>query len=175
MSKSMEETSSDRSLITGQRSRDEAFSDGSRITDHSQRWFAQTARVLASLWMGSLWTVCGLVAPTLFAVLDDRRLAGDLAGEFFTLATWLGAGFGVALILTLARTADASRRLGFWIAVTALAPVVSEAGLRPFMSVARAAGNMAAFGILHTVSAVLFLIACVGALFVVLKLSRPAG
>jgi hypothetical protein len=133
------------------------------------------ARVIAALWMGSLWTVCGLVAPTLFAVLDDRRLAGDLAGEFFTLATWLGLGLAVLLFLALVRIGNATRSLQVWIAVTALAPAASEAILRPFMSAARSAGNMTAFGALHAVSAALFLVACVGALLVVLQLNRRAG
>lgn len=146
----------------------EVVSRASRIAHHG-------SRVVAALWMGSLWTVCGLVAPTLFAVLNDRRLAGDLAGEFFTLATWLGVGFGALLVFLLMRAGTGLRATRTWIAVTALAPVASEAGLRPFMGAARAAGNMTVFGILHAVSAALFLVACAGALVVVLKLSRPAG
>lgn len=146
----------------------ESPSSRSRITDHA-------SRVIAALWMGSLWTVCGLVAPTLFAVLDDRRLAGDLAGEFFTLATWLGLGLGLLLFLALVRIGNATRSLRIWIVVTAVAPIASETVLRPFMSAARAAGNMAAFGTLHAMSAALFLVAGVGALLIVLQLNRPAG
>ena len=42
------------------------------------------------------------------------------------------------------------------------------------MDAARAANDMARFGMLHGVSAVLFLAACLGALALVLELNRPA-
>lgn len=131
--------------------------------------------LIAALWMGSLWTVCGVVAPGLFSVLDDRRLAGELAGEFFRIETWIGVGLGALLLLLLARTGRGSRAIYSWSAVTALTPLASELVLRPFMSAARAAGNMTQFGLLHAGSAALFVVACAGALLLVLKLSRPAG
>ncbi len=131
--------------------------------------------LIAALWMGSLWTVCGVVAPGLFAALEDRRLAGDLAGEFFRIETWIGIGLGALLVLMLSRSGRGSRTVYTWIAITALAPLVSELILGPFMGTARAAGNMTRFGLLHAGSAALFLVACAGALLLVLKLSRPAG
>ncbi len=131
--------------------------------------------ILAALWMGVLWTICGVVATGLFAVLDDRRLAGTLAGEFFHIATWLGIGFGVLLWLLLAANRTVSRKLVILIAVTALPPLANELGLLPIMSAARDAGNMALFGMLHIGSVALFVLACVGALMLVLRLTRPAA
>ncbi|HEX7634207.1 MAG TPA: DUF4149 domain-containing protein, partial [Noviherbaspirillum sp.] len=52
--------------------------------------FSARARLLiATLWVGSLWTVGYLVAPTLFATLSDRALAGMIAGSIFRLEAWL--------------------------------------------------------------------------------------
>ena len=35
-----------------------------------------TERIMLTLWVGSLWAVGLMVAPTLFTQLDDRALAG---------------------------------------------------------------------------------------------------
>lgn len=134
------------------------------------------ASILVAFWAGSLWTVCGVVAPTLFATLDDRRVAGDLAGRFFRVETWLGVVLAVVLIgLLLARKASKARRNDLaLIAGTAAAPLISELALRPGMDAARSAGDMARFGMLHGASTVLFAIACIGAFALVWRFSRPA-
>ncbi len=131
--------------------------------------------LVAIFWMGSLWTICGVVAPALFATLDDRRLAGDIAGELFHIQTWIGVALGGMLSVLVTLIGAGQRKTGFWIGITALPPLLNELGLLPLMSAARAAGNMALFGMLHLGSVVLFGIACVGALILVLRLTRPAG
>ena len=136
---------------------------------------ARAISVFAALWLGMLWTICGVVATSLFAILDDRRLAGTIAGEFFHIATWLGVASGALLWLLLAVRRSASRTLVTWIAVTALPPLANELALLPFMGTAREAGNMALFGMLHLGSVALFAVACLGALMLVLRLTRPAG
>ena len=133
---------------------------------------ARVATILIAFWAGSLWTICGIVAPSLFAVLDDRRIAGQLAGRFFLIETWIGAAVGALLIgfhLT-GRLALPGRR---WIAVAAVAPLASHFILGPMMDRARAAGDMARFGVLHGIAGGCFLVACVAMLIVVWKL-RPA-
>ena len=55
--------------------------------------------VALTLWVGSLWTVGGLVAPLLFAQLADRNLAGNIAGILFTGQTWLGVACAAYLLL----------------------------------------------------------------------------
>ena len=133
--------------------------------------------ILVSLWTGSLWTVCGIVAPMLFAKLGDRQMAGRMAAELFHVETWLGLVIAVVLIaLLLARRALVPGAATFWlIAVTAGAPLVSELVLGPMMDSARAAGDMARFGMLHGVAAALFFAACLGGLGLVWRVSRPAG
>jgi hypothetical protein len=131
---------------------------------------------LVTLWAGSLWTVCGIVAPQLFATLPDRRLAGQMAARLFHIETWLGVVVAIALIAIFAsRKVFASSKAILWlILLTAAAPLASELILSPMMEAAREAGDMARFGMLHGVSAVLFLIACVSALALVVTINRPA-
>lgn len=126
-------------------------------------------------WMGSLWTICAVVATGLFAFLEDRHLAGTIAGQFFHIATWLGLGFAVVLGGLLAAAGSLSRTLGLWIVLGGAPPLANELGLLPFMESARQAGNMALFGSLHLVSVVLFAIAGIATLVLVLRLTRPAA
>jgi hypothetical protein len=126
---------------------------------------------LVTLWAGSLWTVCGIVAPQLFATLPERRLAGQMAARLFHIEAWLGVVVAIALIAIFAarRVFVASKTILWLIVLTAAAPLASELILGPMMDAAREANDMARFGMLHGLSAVLFLIACVSALALVWK------
>lgn len=131
---------------------------------------------LITLWAGSLWTVCVIVAPTLFATLPERRLAGQVAARLFHIETWLGVTAAILLIAVLAaRKAFAAGKSTLWlILLTAGAPLASELILGPMMDAARATNDMSRFGLLHGVSAVLFFTACLSALALLWKLNRPA-
>jgi hypothetical protein len=130
---------------------------------------------VAMFWMGSLWTICAVVATGLFAFLDDRHLAGTIAGQFFHIATWLGLAFAVLLAVLLAIAGHLTRSHTGWIALAAVPPLANEIGLLPVMASARVAGNMALFGSLHLVSVVLFAIAGIATLVLVWRLTRPAA
>lgn len=132
-------------------------------------------QVVLAAWAGSLWTVCGVVAPSLFAVLPERSLAGQVAGHFFTVESWLGLALGAVALALLARgAANEARRFDYGVLIaTMLAPMISELIVRPTMEAARAAGDMQRFGLLHGVSALLFGVACLGALTLVWRLSVP--
>lgn len=132
--------------------------------------------ILLTFWAGSLWTICGVVAPSLFAALDDRHTAGQLAARFFHIEAWVGLGIGTLLLVFGAIRAGnlSTRHARILIAVTAAMPLISQFALGPVMDSARAAGDMARFGILHGVAGGLFLIACVSALLLVWRFNRPA-
>ena len=136
---------------------------------------ARLVTLVAMFWMGSLWTICGVVATGLFAFLDDRHLAGVIAGEFFHIATWLGVALAVLLAVLLGVVGQLQRPLVVWIALAAAPPLANEIGLLPIMEAARQAGNMALFGSLHGVSVVLFAIAGIATLVLVWRLTRPAA
>jgi hypothetical protein len=56
-------------------------------------------RIQLPLWAGSLWVVGFVVAPVLFAELDDRALAGSTAGTLFTLTSYMGLACGALLLV----------------------------------------------------------------------------
>lgn len=56
-------------------------------------------RILLTLWVGGIWVTGYIVAPSLFQQLDDRQLAGQLAGEIFHIMGWLGLVCGIVLII----------------------------------------------------------------------------
>jgi uncharacterized membrane protein len=57
------------------------------------------ASALLVLWVGGLWAIGYIAAPTLFAQLSDRQLAGNLAGELFKWIAWVGIIAGTYLLL----------------------------------------------------------------------------
>ena len=56
-------------------------------------------RLLLSLWVGIMVGVGYIATPVLFKVLDDRKMAGGLAGEMFHVVTIIGLIFGGILFL----------------------------------------------------------------------------
>jgi hypothetical protein len=55
--------------------------------------------IVLVFWVGGLWATGYLVAPSLFSELDDRKLAGTLAGNIFTLMGWAGLAATVILLV----------------------------------------------------------------------------
>jgi hypothetical protein len=122
-------------------------------------------------------TVCAIAAPVAFAVLEDRHAAGRVAAALFEVETWLGAACALLLFVTAFVRKSLAARLGppWLIAATAAAPLLSELVLSPMMASARAANDMGRFGMLHGISAALFVAAALGALVLVLRFNRQAG
>lgn len=133
---------------------------------------ARARLLIATLWAGSLWTVGYLVAPTLFATLSDRVLAGTIAGRLFRIEAWLSVVCALALILLARLTQPGedvrARRQLLVLAIGMLAcTLVGFFGVQPFMANLREAAGpggvmdsdaKATFAILHGVSSVLYLI-----------------
>ncbi len=53
--------------------------------------------MLVTLWVGGLWAIGYLAAPTLFAAIPDRMLAGAVAGRLFSGMAWTGIACGTLL------------------------------------------------------------------------------
>lgn len=124
-------------------------------------------RVLLTLWVGGMWAIGFIAAPTLFSALDDRRLAGDLAGQLFTIMSYLGLVCGGLLLVgALARSGTRWVRDGrVWTLIVMLVIIViGEFVLQPMMSELKATGlaegspEAARFGQLHGTASTLFLI-----------------
>lgn len=126
-------------------------------------------RLLLTLWAGAIWTVGYIVAPTLFAVLDDRQLAGMLAGELFTIVSYLGLFCGVLLLIgQLVRGGWKGWRVYVLAAMLALIGA-GQFILQPRMAALKSQGAAGAeqFAALHGVSSTLFLIVSILALALV--------
>jgi hypothetical protein len=88
------------------------------------------------LWVGGLWAVGYLAAPTLFYNLDDRMLAGMLAGKMFGYIAWVGLACGSWLLLfRLSHLGGAALKQGFfWIVlVMLLLSLAQQFGIQPVL------------------------------------------
>jgi hypothetical protein len=63
------------------------------------KWTDKLALIAITLWVGALWAVGGVAAPTLFYHLADKQLAGSLAGTMFELVAYIGIGCGLYLLI----------------------------------------------------------------------------
>lgn len=134
---------------------------------------AARARLLvATFWVGSLWTIGYVVAPILFATLADSTLAGTIAGRLFRIEAWIGIVSAVVLLI-LVRFAPQKLdrktcRRQFWLVSGMLVCIlIGYFSLQPFMSALReaavASGGMtggikAQFGFLHGISSAFYLV-----------------
>lgn len=75
-----------------------------------------------TLWVGALLAIGYLAAPTLFAQLADRTLAGSLAGEMFKWVAWLGIVCAAYLLLFLMarRGFGVLKSVVFWLVLAML-------------------------------------------------------
>jgi hypothetical protein len=93
--------------------------------------------IALTLWIGGLWAIGYIVAPTLFYSLPDRVLAGVLAGKLFTLIAYVGIGCATYLLLfRLVRFGGTCFRHGiFWIVlVMLLLTIAGEFGVQPILA-----------------------------------------
>lgn len=144
---------------------------------------ARVRLLVAVAWAGSLWTVGYLVAPTLFATLSDRALAGTLAGAMFHAEAMLSLGCALALLVLLKFatpdwTPARRRTMLALVAAMALCTVASHFGLQPMMAELRAAAGpggvmesaaRSRFGMLHGISSVIYLVQSFLAGWLILK------
>jgi len=90
-----------------------------------------------TLWVGALFAIGYLAAPTLFAQLADRALAGSLAGEMFRWVAWLGlACAGYLLLFLMARRGFGVLRSSvFWLVLVMLVlTVAGYFGIAPILA-----------------------------------------
>ncbi len=89
-------------------------------------------------WIGGLWCIGYVVAPTLFSLLSDNRaLAGAIAGRLFALIGWIGLACASYLLpyLVLRLRSVALRRWYFWLLVLlTLLTAVSLFGIQPLLA-----------------------------------------
>ncbi len=131
-------------------------------------------RILETLWVGGLWAIGYMVAPALFATLEDRALAGTLAGVMFNIIAWVGLVCG-GLLLVFDQLRRPHKRINLrslllagMLALVALGQFV----LAPKVAAMRVEGLVGseAFATLHGVASVFYLL--VSVLGLVLLITR---
>lgn len=141
---------------------------------------AALERVLLALWVGGLWAIGFLAAPTLFAVVAERSQAGSIAGALFGRMAVLGLIIGVLLLaLWVWREGRVPwRGWRFWAVVAMLTiTIVGAYGLQPAIQALRDAGAVGTPGFrrLHGAASLLFLISSLIGLTLVAAGPRDAG
>jgi hypothetical protein len=120
-------------------------------------------RVLLTLWVGGLWAVGYIAAPVLFAMLNDRQLAGSLAGQMFHIISYIGLFCGALLLASLLKRIGLQWRV--WIIIAMLLLVATgEFVLQPMMESLKLQGLVEGsaqrqqFGMLHGIASLMYLI-----------------
>ena len=136
-----------------------------------------------AIWIGCMIGVGYIAAPVLFATLDDRQLAGMLAGKMFHVVTIIGLISG-GLLLAL-RYRDVSVELfKIWRGWLLLLMLVCVAGsmfvLQPMIVEVKALGLIEGsdaakkFGMLHGVSSLVYMVTVVcGCVLLFMGLRSP--
>jgi len=140
--------------------------------------------IALTVWIGGMWAIGYVVAPTLFATLGDRQLAGLLAGKLFSLMGWIGLGCGAyLLVFLLARLGGgALKRIAFWLALAIVAlTAASQFGIQPLMAQLKAEAwprevmetvLRDRFATWHGISSILYLVQSVLGLWLVVAAGR---
>ena len=141
-------------------------------------------RILLIVWVGGMWTVGFLVAPTLFTMLDSRVTAGNIAGKLFSTTAYIGLICGV-LLLGLAWKTHGQQLRRHWqpwvVAAMLILTAIGQFVITPLMREARSTGLSDPavsdrFQLLHGFSTALFVIAgLLGLVIAWFGVIRPVG
>ena len=125
--------------------------------------FQISEKILLTIWVGGMWAIGYIVAPVLFQMLD-KPVAGDVAGQLFTIISYIGLFSSVALIINIVVNQGFNSK--HWQLLTLIAMfviiIIGQFVLQPMMSELKSVGltdtNRPEFGRLHGMASVLFLI-----------------
>lgn len=146
-------------------------------------WIPRLEQLLLTIWVGSLLAIGYLAVPVLFHSLEDKILAGQLAGQMFHIVNLIGITSGFVLLL-LAYMQDSQgfirQRRTWHIIAMLLLTLIAMLILQPQMEAIKAqtgwhdiAELKAQFGRLHGISSVLYLLTSIfGVVLVVAKMRR---
>ena len=127
--------------------------------------------IVITLWVGALWTT-GLSAYVLFDSLQDKQLAGSLAGKLFTVVSYIGmvSGFYLLIQRLLDYGTGALKQSFFWAVFGMLLLVLAgHFGIQPILVQLKADAMPAdvmhsifaeRFGKWHGVASVAYLVEC---------------
>ncbi|MCL1825589.1 MAG: DUF4149 domain-containing protein [Betaproteobacteria bacterium] len=142
------------------------------------RLAAAVARLLVTAWVGGMWIIGYIVTPTLFASLDDRILAGHIAGRLFSAIACIGFVAAAYLLgfMAVRQKRAVLRNALFWVVVAMLVCVAAGSILQMEMAALKAglesmdvmeSAQRGRFAMLHGVSSVIYLVQSVLGVWVV--------
>lgn len=149
-----------------------------------RRFWDGLAGVMLVLWIGGLWAIGYVAAPVLFSSLDDKQLAGMLAGNLFEWMAWIAiAAAGFLLVHRIATDGGAAlKSLFFWVVmVMLLLTLAGHFGIQPIMQALKDQAMPQAvmesvfadrFARWHGVSSILYLIQSALGLLLIWRLVR---
>ena len=91
--------------------------------------------IIITLWVGALWTT-GISAYVLFDSLQDKQMAGMLAGKLFNVVSYIGLGSAFYLLIQrlLQYGTAALKQAFFWAALVMLLLVLAgHFGIQPIL------------------------------------------
>lgn len=134
------------------------------------------------LWVGSLWAIGLIAAPTLFSVLkENTQLAGLLAGKMFTLTAYIGMACALYVLIYRLATegTGAFKQWFFWIALAMLGLIlIGHFGVQPIIQRLKVEGGAAEvmqsvvanrFAHWHGIASILYVVQSLLGLTLVLK------
>ena len=95
------------------------------------------ALIAVTAWVGALWAIGYLAAPVLFYTLQDKQLAGMLAGKMFSYVAYLGIFCGFYLLIhRLLRFGTPALKQGFFWAVVLMLMLIlaGHFGIQPILA-----------------------------------------
>ena len=101
-----------------------------------KHFWSGLANELLVLWVGSILVLGAIAAPVLFSSLDNKQVAGVLAGKMFAVAAWVGLVAGAYLLLySLKRDgARAFKTWFFWLVLIMwLLTLAGHFGIQPIL------------------------------------------
>jgi hypothetical protein len=102
-----------------------------------KKYFDRLAVLVASAWVGGMWTAGYVAAPVLFQSLPDKALAGVVAGKLFAVAAYMGLYCALYLLIYfyLARGKQVLHQGVFWIVIVMLAlTLIGQFGMQPLLA-----------------------------------------
>lgn len=136
--------------------------------------------IIITLWVGALWTT-GISAYVLFDSLQDKQMAGMLAGKLFTVVSYIGLVSAFYLLIhRLVQNGTTALKQGFFWAVfiMLLLVIAGHFGIQPILEGLKAQALPAdvmksvfanRFSTWHGIANVAYLLECLLGLAVVLK------
>lgn len=146
------------------------------------RWPDKLALLVVTFWVGALWAIGGIAAPTLFKVIPTSYLAGQVAGKMFTVVAHVGmVSAAYLLIHRIMRLGLGAFRQSFvWIVIAMLViTLLGHFGIQPVISGIKAQAAIPAdmmegvfadrFRTWHGIASIAYLLECTLGVALVLK------